>query len=98
MRNIIPDFTKDEQDYIKEHANFTCDELRFFELRNKEYSLEYCAELMNMSVSSVKRLNKKVMVKIARAQLIEALHDQIRALQEECKEIQVNYKIEATAE
>lgn len=37
-KNIIPEFTKDEQDYIKEHANFMEEELQFFELRNKRYS------------------------------------------------------------
>ena len=26
-KNIIPEFTKDEQDYIKEHANFMEEEL-----------------------------------------------------------------------
>lgn len=93
MRNIIPDFTKDEQDYIKEHANFTGDELRFFELRNKEYSLEYCAEEMNTCISRVKRIDKKVIAKIAKVQLIEALREQIRILKEGAEMIVENTMI-----
>lgn len=65
-KNIIPEFTKDEQDYIKEHANFMEEELLFFELRNKQYTYEYCAEKMDMSVSTVKKVAKKTMNKILR--------------------------------
>lgn len=63
-KNIIPEFTNDEQNYIKEHANFMEEELQFFELRNKRYSYEYCAEKMDMSVSTVKKVAKKTMNKI----------------------------------
>lgn len=63
-KNIIPEFTKDEQDYIKEHANFMEDELQFFELRNKRYTYEYCAEKMDMGVSTVKKVAKRTMNKI----------------------------------
>lgn len=64
MRNIIPDFTKIELDYIKENANFTERELQLFELRNKEYSYEVCAEEMNVGMTTVKKISKKTMNKI----------------------------------
>lgn len=60
----IPDFTKPEIDYIKENANFTKQEEELFKLRNSEYSLEECAELMNVSISTIKRINKKMKNKI----------------------------------
>lgn len=63
-KNIIPEFTKDEQDYIKKHANFMDDELQLFELRNKRYTYEYCAEKMDMGVSTVKKVSKRTMNKI----------------------------------
>lgn len=65
-KNIIPEFTKDEQDYIKEHANFMEEELLFFELRNKRYSYEYCAEEMNVGTTTVKKIAKKTINKIMR--------------------------------
>ncbi len=62
----IPDFTKPEIDFIKENANFTITEKQLFDLRNSEHSLEECAEIMNISVSTVKRINKKMKAKIIR--------------------------------
>lgn len=62
----IPDFTRKEIDYIIEAANFTKQEKELFILRNDEYSLECCAELMNVSVSTVKRINKRMKNKIIR--------------------------------
>lgn len=60
----IPDFVKSEIDYIKENANMTPREMQLFELRNREYSLEECAECMNCSVSTVYRINKSMKRKI----------------------------------
>lgn len=60
----IPDFTKPEIDYIKENANFTKSETQLFDLRNSEHSLEECAEIMNVSTSTIDRLNKKMKNKI----------------------------------
>ncbi len=60
----IPDFTKPEIDFIKENANFTSQEEMLFDLRNGEHRIEECAELMNISVSTVKRINKKMKNKI----------------------------------
>lgn len=64
MRNEIPDFTQKEIDYLLEKCNFTSQERQLFLLRNNENTLEYCAELMNISVSTVKRINKKMKNKI----------------------------------
>lgn len=60
----IPDFVKSEIDYIKENANMTPRETQLFELRNKEKSLEECAERMNCSISTVYRINKSMKRKI----------------------------------
>jgi len=62
----IPNFTKKEIDYIRENANFTVQEAMLFDLRNEERCLEECAELMNVSVSTVKRINKRLKTKIIR--------------------------------
>lgn len=62
----IPDFIKSEIEYIKENANMTAREEQLFELRNKENSLEECAERMNCSVSTVYRINKSMKKKIMR--------------------------------
>lgn len=62
----IPDFTKFEIDYIKENANFTAQETMLFDLRNEERCLEECAEIMNVSVSTIKRINKRMKNKIIR--------------------------------
>lgn len=60
----IPDFVKSEIDYIKENANFTEREESLFYMRNKELSLEECAERMNCSISTVYRVNKSMKKKI----------------------------------
>lgn len=62
----IPDFVKSEIDFIKKNANMTPREEQLFSLRNKEYSLEECAEYMNCSISTVNRVNKSMKKKILR--------------------------------
>lgn len=42
-------FTKKDIDRFLIECNFTPDEERLFRLRCKEYTLEYCAEQMNVS-------------------------------------------------
>lgn len=64
MKNIIPGFTKPEQDYIKSMANFTDREMQLFNLRNKEYSYERCAEEMQMGLTTVKNISKSMLAKI----------------------------------
>lgn len=60
----IPDFVRSEIEYIRDNANMTEREERLFSLRNKEVSLEECAEIMNCSVSTVYRINKSMKRKI----------------------------------
>lgn len=60
----IPDFTLHEIENIKAKANFTEQEEQLFDLRNKEYSLEQCAEIMNVSCSTIDRLNRKLKIKV----------------------------------
>ena len=60
----IPDFTKPELDYILANANLTRDEESLMWLRNNEHSLEECAEIMDYSLSTIKRINKRLKDKI----------------------------------
>ena len=62
----IPDFTKPEIDFIKANANFTEREEILFDLKNRKNppSIEECAEIMEMSVSTVSRTTKSIKRKI----------------------------------
>lgn len=60
----VPDFTKDEINYILDKANFTDQQRALFMLRNKECSYEMCAEEMNVSIATVKRIAKIMNEKI----------------------------------
>lgn len=60
----IPNFTKPELMYIVENANLTKDEETLMWLRNNEHSLEECAEIMEYSVSTISRINKRLKDKI----------------------------------
>lgn len=60
----IPDFTKTELDYIIKMANLTKREEELLWLRNNEHSLEECAEIMDYSISTIKRLNIRLKNKI----------------------------------
>lgn len=62
----IYSFTRPELDYFELECNFTSDELELFRLRAKAVPLESCAEQMNVSVSTVKRLSRRVNDKIER--------------------------------
>lgn len=62
----IYSFTRPELDYFELECNFTSDELTLFRLRAKAMPLEDCAEEMNVSVSTVKRLSRRVNDKIER--------------------------------
>lgn len=53
-----------EVGYLLSECNFTDDEKELFLLRTKDVSLEQCAEKMNVSVSTVKRANKRIKLKI----------------------------------
>ena len=60
----IREFTKPEIRYLLAECNFTSDERALFDMRCEDVPLEKCAELMNVSVSTVKRLNKRIKTKI----------------------------------
>lgn len=62
----IYDFTVPELNYFRQNCNFTREERMLFEYRSKNIPLEQCAELMSVSVSTVKRLSRKVNSKIIR--------------------------------
>lgn len=62
----VYDFTVPELNYFRTYCNFTNDVLQLFELRSQNMPLEQCAEKMNVSVSTAKRLSRKVNNKIIR--------------------------------
>ena len=62
----IRDLTLPEADYLEAVCNFTKDEQTLFELRLKDIPLEECAEIMNISVPTVKRISQRVNAKIIR--------------------------------
>lgn len=62
----VYDFTVPELDYFRAYCNFTPDESRLFEARAKGAPLERCAEMMNVSLSTAKRISRKVNAKIIR--------------------------------
>ena len=62
----VYDFTVPELNYFRTYCNFTNDERPLFELRAQNMPLEQCAEQMNVSVSTAKRLSRKVNNKIIR--------------------------------
>ena len=59
-------FTKPEIEYCIRECNFTDSEMQLFNMRCKDIPLERCAEEMNISVSTVKRLSRRMKNKIIR--------------------------------
>lgn len=53
-----------EADYLQAVCNFTKEENKLFELRLQDITLEECAERMNISVPTVKRISQRVNKKI----------------------------------
>ena len=62
----IRDLTMSEADYLQAVCNFTKEENTLFELRLQDIPLEDCAERMNISVPTVKRISQRVNAKISR--------------------------------
>ena len=60
----IRDLTLSEADYLQAVCNFTKDENILFELRLQDIPLEECADRMNISVPTVKRISQRVNAKI----------------------------------
>lgn len=62
----IRDLTMSEADYLQAVCNFTKEENTLFELRLHDIPLEECAERMNISVPTVKRISQRVNAKVSR--------------------------------
>ena len=62
----IRDLTMSEADYLQAVCNFTKDESTLFEMRLQDISLDDCAEQMNISLPTVKRISQRVNAKINR--------------------------------
>lgn len=62
----LPDLTMPELKHICELANFTEREASLFWLRSSGKTHDECAELLNISFSTEKRANKKMISKIMR--------------------------------
>lgn len=60
----VYDFTVPELNYFRDTCNFTESERTLFELLAKCVPLEQCAERMNVSVSTAKRISRRVNRKI----------------------------------
>jgi hypothetical protein len=60
----IYDFTVPELNYFRDYCNFTEEERILFEYRAKNIPLETCAEIMNVSLSTAKRISKRINNKI----------------------------------
>ena len=57
---IISDNLLPQLQYYREFCNFTENERKLFDLRASGCTLEDCCDLLNMEISSVKRLSRKV--------------------------------------
>lgn len=60
----VYEFTVPELEYFRTYCNFTRDERTLFDYRSRNIPLEKCEELMNISVSTVKRISRNVNTKI----------------------------------
>lgn len=63
---ILCELTMPEIEYLKAQCNFTKEQLVLFSYRTKGIPLETCAEMMNVSTSTVNRINKRMKDKINR--------------------------------
>lgn len=60
----ICELVRPEIEYFLSECNFTDDERALFEMRCVNVPLEECAERLNVSVSTAKRLSKRVKQKM----------------------------------
>lgn len=61
--NIV-DFTRKEIEYYLENCNFSDEEKKVFQFRNKKKGYEEIAQIMNISLSTAKRIGVKINKKI----------------------------------
>lgn len=62
----ICSFTRREIEYLRKECNFTPTEMELFDLRIMYVPLELCAEKMNVSLSTAKRISRRINAKIIR--------------------------------
>ena len=62
---IISDLTRTEADYLEILCNFTEEEEALFEMRLKGFTIDQCAEELNVSLPTAKRISRRVNRKIA---------------------------------
>ena len=62
----LRDYTEDELEVYRNRCNFTSDELKYFNLRAKDYSNIAISLSMNISTSQVSKLAKRVNSKITK--------------------------------
>ena len=60
----IYDFTTPELNYFRDNCNFTYEERKLFDYRARNIPLECIAEIMDISVSTAKRISRRVNNKI----------------------------------
>lgn len=60
----IYEFTVPELELLRAYCNFTAEERQLFDMRSQNIPLEECAENMNVSISTAKRISRKVNKKI----------------------------------
>ena len=60
----ISEFVEFELQYLRDNCNFTEEELKFFDLRVKDITLEEISYKMQISVSKTNTLSRKVKRKI----------------------------------
>lgn len=60
----ISEFVKADIKHILAESNFTKEEEELFLLRTKDVPLEECADIMNVSNSTIYRINRKIKNKI----------------------------------
>lgn len=65
----ISDFVKSEVEKCLAECNFTKEEKELFLLRTEDTTFEQCANEMNISLSTVYRLNRKINKKIEKVKI-----------------------------
>jgi len=64
---IISRFTEPELEYFRKNCKFIGDEIFVFEYRSQDVSLNDIAEILNISVDSVKKISRRVNRKIIKS-------------------------------
>lgn len=57
---VIGDMTLPQLEFYREYCNFVGAEKALFDYRAAGHTLDECCDLLNMDISSVKRLSRKV--------------------------------------